>query len=428
MSPRTRGHPPIAVNQVLPTADFNRALRGHREAFEDLYRTNYAFVRRCARRFGVAEDDVDDVIQDVFVIAYRRLDQLEPTIKPSTWLFGILRNVVRNRDRGRRRRTRRVRAFADHVQGRERVRHRREAELGERVLAREAVEAFLLDLDQRQREVFILAELEGYTGREIAESLAINPNTVHSRLRLARRAFCRHFEIEPRRRAVAEALGPAREHVEQAPPQAQARSLGLILAAVASPWREGEASLGAKLLAWCGTKAGVSVVGLSLASAALVGVSVRAAAGGGAGEGVEVVGAASSSEGPQGRSRATASPTMLADADPPLEPIAVEAPPAREPADSLVPRARREVRAELGPAEQLRLAREALVSGQPREALAALELVTADEGALLEQRIATEVAARCKLGDAAGARRALEPLRARESAAALIARIDHACW
>jgi len=52
--------------------------------------------------------------------------------------------------------------------------------------ARSVVDSLLLGLDDAQREVFVLAEMEGLTGPEISEALNVKLNTVYSRLRLAR--------------------------------------------------------------------------------------------------------------------------------------------------------------------------------------------------------------------------------------------------
>jgi RNA polymerase sigma-70 factor (ECF subfamily) len=49
--------------------------------------------------------------------------------------------------------------------------------------------AFLDSLDDDKRAVFVMVELEQMTAREIAQALAINVNTVYSRLRAARVAF-----------------------------------------------------------------------------------------------------------------------------------------------------------------------------------------------------------------------------------------------
>ncbi len=51
--------------------------------------------------------------------------------------------------------------------------------------------SFLAEQPSDQREVFVLAELEGLSGPEIAAALGAKLNTVYSRLRLARRHFAR---------------------------------------------------------------------------------------------------------------------------------------------------------------------------------------------------------------------------------------------
>ena len=55
--------------------------------FDEVYQTHFDFVWRCARRLGVAHEDLDDVAQDVFVIAHRKLDDFRGDAKVETWLF-----------------------------------------------------------------------------------------------------------------------------------------------------------------------------------------------------------------------------------------------------------------------------------------------------------------------------------------------------
>jgi RNA polymerase sigma-70 factor (ECF subfamily) len=59
----------------------------------------------------------------------------------------------------------------------------------ERADAVRLLHELLSELDDAKREVFVLAELEEMTEQEIAEVLCENANTVHSRLRAARKAF-----------------------------------------------------------------------------------------------------------------------------------------------------------------------------------------------------------------------------------------------
>src|SRR5579859_7717464 len=64
-------------------------------AFAEVYEDYFSFVWRSARRLGAPEASVDDVVQEAFVVVYRRLSQFEGRSSLKTWLFGIVLNVVR---------------------------------------------------------------------------------------------------------------------------------------------------------------------------------------------------------------------------------------------------------------------------------------------------------------------------------------------
>ena len=81
------------------------------EQFHALYRGEFAFVWAAARRLGVPPGAVDDAVQDVFVTAYRRLDQLRFEVSPRAWLYGVTRRVASRYHRGAFRRRRRVAAL-----------------------------------------------------------------------------------------------------------------------------------------------------------------------------------------------------------------------------------------------------------------------------------------------------------------------------
>jgi len=80
--------------------------------FEALYRGEFAFVWAAARHLGVSPGAIDDVVQDVFLTAYRRLDHLRFEVSPRAWLFGVTRKVSFRYRRGAARRARRHDAFA----------------------------------------------------------------------------------------------------------------------------------------------------------------------------------------------------------------------------------------------------------------------------------------------------------------------------
>ena len=154
-------------------------------AFDTLYDTYFPYVWRAVQRLGVPSSQVDDVVQEVFIVVHRRLGDFEARSTLKTWLYGIALRVARVH----RARSRRVQGEAldlDHASAPERTRPDRQAANAE---AARVVQAILDGLDEDQREVFVLAELEQLYAPEIARVLDVKLNTVYSRLRLARAAF-----------------------------------------------------------------------------------------------------------------------------------------------------------------------------------------------------------------------------------------------
>lgn len=154
-------------------------------ALEDIYDAHFDFVWRSARRMGVAPAHVDDVVQEVFLVAHRRLDDFERRSTVKTWLFGILLRVVSDHRRTLRRKGGLAPlpeglAAPDEAGPAARTEHRQRVAL---------LHALLETLDEDKRAVFVLAELEQMTAPEIAESLGVKLNTVYSRLRVARKKF-----------------------------------------------------------------------------------------------------------------------------------------------------------------------------------------------------------------------------------------------
>jgi RNA polymerase sigma-70 factor (ECF subfamily) len=162
-----------------------------RATFAQLYESHFAFVWGSARRLGTPEASVDDIVQEIFVVAHRRLAKFEGRSSLKTWLFGIILNVVRAHRRS-------LRAKHPHllrpgVRGDDIERLADTAagphEHATKVEAARLVDQLLDALDDDKREVFVLAELEQMSVPEIASSLALPVNTVYSRLRLAREEF-----------------------------------------------------------------------------------------------------------------------------------------------------------------------------------------------------------------------------------------------
>ncbi len=157
-------------------------------AFDELYEGYVDFTWRSVRRLGVDEAAVDDVVQQVFLVVHRRLPEFCGAASIRTWIFGILLRVVREHRRLRRRKSPHQRSpatdpetLADSAHGPD--------ESTARAEAARLVQAWLDELDDDKREVFVLAELEGMTAKEIADATGSNASTVYSRLRAARLDF-----------------------------------------------------------------------------------------------------------------------------------------------------------------------------------------------------------------------------------------------
>jgi RNA polymerase sigma-70 factor, ECF subfamily len=159
--------------------------------FDKLYDEYADFVWRNARRLGAMPDALDDVMQDVFLVAHRKLDELSSFESLRAWLFGIVIRVVRDHRRSLRRKDPQQRS-ASPVLDPELLPDTRAGNPQAAAEQNDAVRllhAVLGELDDVKREVFVLAELEEMTEMEISLALGENANTVHSRLRAARKDF-----------------------------------------------------------------------------------------------------------------------------------------------------------------------------------------------------------------------------------------------
>lgn len=164
----------------------SRATASMPPAFADVYDEHFDFVWRTARRLGVAEAAVDDVVQETFIVVHRRLDEPR-TSSLRTFIYGVVANTVRNHRRSLRRKP-----GADgevDPDALEDASGRGPEAMAERAQAGRMLEAVLRELDDEQREVFVLVELEQLSASEVAQVIDVNVNTVKSRLRLAREAF-----------------------------------------------------------------------------------------------------------------------------------------------------------------------------------------------------------------------------------------------
>ncbi|MDQ6806206.1 MAG: sigma-70 family RNA polymerase sigma factor [Actinomycetota bacterium] len=146
--------------------------------FEALYASHNAAVRTYVRR-RVDSQDADDVVADVFVIAWRRLRDVPED--PLPWLLGVARRVMANRWRGATR----------HAALRDRMmleRPRLDPSVSMTPETREVLSA-LSAMREKDRETLLLVAWEGLEPAQAAKALGVSPNTFSARLSRARRRF-----------------------------------------------------------------------------------------------------------------------------------------------------------------------------------------------------------------------------------------------
>ncbi len=152
---------------------------------ERFFEEHAADVLRWVIRLGGPYVQAEDVAQDVFATALRRLPTFCGDSSERTWLFAITRNVVRNA-----RRSAALRRFV----GLDSIPEPPSptagpAELLDAGRQRIAVQRALGRLQTHHREALVLVDMEGFTAREAGDLLGVPEGTVWSRLHHARKAF-----------------------------------------------------------------------------------------------------------------------------------------------------------------------------------------------------------------------------------------------
>ncbi len=175
-----------AAEMSLPLPAARPQAQGLRPDVASIHARHAEFVWLTLQRLGVTEPDVEDLLQEVFVVVHRRLDSFDGSSRMTTWLFGICVRVVAGyRRRAFRRRERSVEQVPEQATA--------ETESPESAMldreARERLRAVLDLMDLEKRAIFVMFELDELSCEAIAEMLSVPTGTVYSRLHAARKAF-----------------------------------------------------------------------------------------------------------------------------------------------------------------------------------------------------------------------------------------------
>jgi RNA polymerase sigma-70 factor (ECF subfamily) len=168
-----------------------RAQAEDQEAFEELIRRHQHRVFAVAGGILRRREDVEDIAQQVFVKAYFSLKRFDQRAAFSTWLYKITVNECWDLLRKKKVRPLVYESDLSEEQAKQVIaaegKNSGGPDISDRLEARERVERLLEGLDERDRLMLILKEVEGFAVEEIAQFLDLNANTVKVRLFRARR-------------------------------------------------------------------------------------------------------------------------------------------------------------------------------------------------------------------------------------------------
>jgi len=189
--PKQRAHIPFPSKELTagPAADQDLACRvreGNAEAFEMLYREHAARIYTLASRMAGSPEDGEDLLQEIFLQAYRKIGTYKGDAALGTWLYRLALNHCLDYVRGRPAKMRKITDTLDD-------------EHSYQPLARRETPDARLDLERAVerlpggcREAFVLHDIEGLDHREVGELLGIAEGTSKSQVFKARaklRAF-----------------------------------------------------------------------------------------------------------------------------------------------------------------------------------------------------------------------------------------------
>lgn len=150
------------------------------------FRAHGAFVARVVQRLVGPGPHVDDLTQEVFIVAYKKRHDFEGRSSVQTWLYAIARNLCFRHLRSQRRFHFFQGKMASQEVAEEPAGPHEDAERKEGIAR---VRRVLQQLPVKQREVAVLYELEGLEGRVIADMVGVPIGTVWTRLTQARKSL-----------------------------------------------------------------------------------------------------------------------------------------------------------------------------------------------------------------------------------------------
>jgi RNA polymerase sigma-70 factor (ECF subfamily) len=177
-----------AEDKAAALERIRRAQAGDVGAFELLYREHSPRIYSLSLRLVAGDkSDATELLQDVFIKAWRRLDTFRGDCAFASWLHRLAVNTMLENARSDQRRTARVLPMEDtsRLAG---------AARSSGIESRMDMDDAIASLPKGARLAFVLHDVEGYQHQEIAEQLSVTVGTVKAQLHRARRLLRERLE------------------------------------------------------------------------------------------------------------------------------------------------------------------------------------------------------------------------------------------
>jgi RNA polymerase sigma-70 factor (ECF subfamily) len=160
-----------------------RCRKGELGAFEELYRTHAGRLYSLAWRMVGNPSDAEDLLQEIFLSAHRKLDTVRGDAALGTWLYRLGMNQILDYLRSR---AARAGQLTDGIDDASLLADASSRRIDASAIARVDLERAIAQLPEGSRAAFVLHDVEGLEHREVADVLGVAEGTSKSQVHKAR--------------------------------------------------------------------------------------------------------------------------------------------------------------------------------------------------------------------------------------------------
>lgn len=182
-TPMPLAAPPVHPGRAEDTALIERCRRGDLQAFEEIYKTHSGKLYSLACRMLGNPTEAEDLLQEIFLSAHRKLDGFRGESALGTWLYRLATNQCLDYLRSRAARSNQV---TDTIDDDPAVLDVRSRGIADRAVAKMDLERAVAQLPEGARAAFVLHDVQGLEHKEVADVLGIAEGTSKSQVHKAR--------------------------------------------------------------------------------------------------------------------------------------------------------------------------------------------------------------------------------------------------